>query len=79
MKTITPTALRKELFGCVDGALHGRSVRVAARQGNVILISEKQYLRGREKCLSARIDGRIVGELADADQALREHVTWPRA
>ena len=76
MKTVTPTALRRELFGCVEEVLHGRTIRVAARHGNAVLVSEKVF-RGRRRASGSRIEGRIVGDLTRADEALRAHVAWP--
>jgi PHD/YefM family antitoxin component YafN of YafNO toxin-antitoxin module len=80
MHTVTPTKLRKHLFGELDAALHGVPVRVETKHGSAVIISEASYQRlsgAEEQAIASeqpKIRGRVVGNLDHADEELEAYL-----
>lgn len=77
MITVTPTQLRNGLFKQIDHALKGTPIHICTKRGNAVLISEKAFEGATAQPPNQKIQGRIVGDLSDADQALAEHLDLP--
>lgn len=77
MITVTPTQLRRGLFTQIDHALKGTPIHIQTKRGNAVLISEKSFEGISTPKPHPKILGRIIENLDDADQALKQHLVLP--
>ncbi len=78
MIAITPTQLRSGLFTQIDHALKGVPIHIRTKRGNAVLISEKAFENVSTKKTNRKIQGRIVGSLDDANNALEQYLVLPK-
>ncbi len=75
MKTLTPTALRKNIFSVVKNVLHGDEVLVHTREGDVLM--QKISSVHHNANLAKKIPGEIRKPLGgQADTELRKYAVW---
>lgn len=82
MKVITPTKFRQTLFENLERVLRGEEVVIRTQKGNVVMLSEAMWGRGKRKAqkdpLKPKIEGAVCGDLEQADDELRQYLQWPR-
>ncbi len=79
--TVTPTALRKNLFRTLRRVMHGETVIIETGEGEAMLtartLAVPETRKNRPSAMEPKIPGRIVGSLESADAALRKYLRLP--
>lgn len=82
MKLLAPTELRNSLFDTLETVRKGEMVCIKTRKENLYIISEKQLERltysSKTSLASQKINGKILGNLNDADKKLKEYLVLPK-
>ena len=60
----------------MKSAALGNSLIVSTKAGPVLITSATKKMQNKEE--GPRIQGRIVSDLDEAQETLREHLEWPR-
>lgn len=79
--SMTPTALRKNLFQALRRVLCGERIVIETEEGDVLMSAHSPRRRrphSRQDPGAAKITGRIIGSLETADAALRKHLRLPK-
>lgn len=82
MHSVNPTQLRKNLFEELSLVLNGETVLIKTQKGNALLVSEKLFKLTTTSDAefipeAPKISGKIIGDLADAEEALSKHLLIP--
>ncbi len=81
MEEQSPTYLRANLYKTLEKVAVGFKVRIKAKTGNFILVSEKDFKKQPRKdsknIMAPKASGKIIGTLKDADAVLRQHIRIP--
>lgn len=80
MQDTTPTAFRSNLFKFLEQALQGLRIRIRTKHGNLLIIPEAKNKTGNsaKDFSKPKVKGRILGDLCQADQELRDYIKIPK-